>query len=196
MMMIWWPALWFYKNFCVKIIYMTELFNPKTVVAQLNSSPGLVVADFGCGGGYFTIEVAQVVGDNGKVFAIDVVPENLESIRSLAKIKGLNNIETRWANLEKTSTLDFNICDRVIIINLLFQVEKKLHYRIFEEAYNVLKKGGQLTVIDWKPESLLGPPKNTRLSLEEAITMAQKANFNFIKTLEIDDAHWCAIFQK
>ncbi|NLA08112.1 MAG: class I SAM-dependent methyltransferase [Parcubacteria group bacterium] len=175
---------------------MTELFNPKTVVAQLNISPGLVVADFGCGGGYFTIEVAQVVGDNGKVFAIDVVPENLESIRSLAKIKGLNNIETRWANLEKTSTLDFNICDRVIIINLLFQVEKKLHYRIFEEAYNVLKKGGQLTVIDWKPESLLGPPKNTRLSLEEAITMAQKANFNFIKTLEIDDAHWCAIFQK
>ncbi len=175
---------------------MNELFNPKSVVDQLNIPVGAVVADFGCGSGYFTLELARVVGDRGRVFAIDVIPENLESIRSLAKIKGLNNIETRWANLEKTSTLDAESCDWVIIANLLFQVDKKFHPIILKEAYNVLKKGGKMVVIDWKPESLLGPPKENRISLDEIIEKAAESNFVFIKTLEIDNTHWCVIFQK
>jgi len=175
---------------------MAEMFNPKIIVAQLNISPGAIVADFGCGSGYFTLEIAQVVGPQGKVFAIDVVPQELESVRSLAQIKGINNIETRWANLEKTSTLEPNSCDWVIISNLFFQVEENLRSRIIAEAYNILKKGGRAVIIDWKPESLLGPPKNQRLMMEKIIRMAQEQKLNFIRTLEIGNTHWCVILEK
>ncbi len=175
---------------------MAELFNPRRVVDQLNISTGSTVADFGCGSGYFTLEIARAVGEKGKVFAIDIVPETLESIRSLAKIRGLNNIETRWANLEKTSTLEPNSCDWVVMANLLFQIDKNLQPRIFEESFNVLKKSGKLVIIEWKPESLLGPPKEQRLSLNEIIEMANEQNFKFIRTVEISDTNWCAIFQK
>ena len=175
---------------------MAHIFDPKNLVAQLNLAPGSVVADFGSGSGILTLELAKAVGPEGKVFAVDVVSQQLESVKSLAQMRGINNIETRWANLEKTSTLDPNSCDWVIIANLLFQVEKKLQPRICEEAYKILKSEGKMVIIDWKPESTLGPPKENRLTIEEVKEMAQKKQFKFIHTLEIDDTHWCAIFQK
>jgi len=107
---------------------MAHIFDPKNLVAQLNLMPGSVVADFGSGSGILTLELAKAVGPEGKVFAVDVVPQQLESVKSLAQMRGINNLETRWANLEKTSTLDPNSCDWVIIANLLFQVEKNFSH--------------------------------------------------------------------
>ncbi|HOK20646.1 MAG TPA: class I SAM-dependent methyltransferase [Candidatus Paceibacterota bacterium] len=175
---------------------MAQIFNPKVLVSQLNIAPGATVADFGCGSGILTLELARAVGDEGKVFAIDVVPQQLESVKSLAQMRGVNNIETRWANLEKTSTLDSESCDWVIIANLLFQVEKKLRPNIIEEAYKILKPEGKLVVIDWKVDSTLGPPKENRLTLEEIQKITQSQHFKFVRTLEIADTHWCALFQK
>jgi|YelNatPaOPRAMG01_1025707.scaffolds.fasta_scaffold17383_6 ubiquinone/menaquinone biosynthesis C-methylase UbiE len=175
---------------------MPEMFNPKTVVLQLNISSGAVVADFGCGSGYFTLELAQAVGPQGKVFAIDVVPEQLESVRSLAQMRNLNNIETRWANLEKTSTLEKGSCDWVIAANLFFQIPKNLREKVLAEAYNVLKNGGKLVVIDWKPDSTLGPPKNDRIAEDEMMKLAASQKLKFYKKLEIGDTHWCLIFIK
>jgi len=175
---------------------MPEMFNPKTVVLQLNIFSGAVVADFGCGSGYFTLELAQAVGSQGKVFAIDVVPEQLESVRSLAQMRNFNNIETRWTNLEKTSTLDKESCDWVIAANLFFQIPKNSREKVLTEAHNVLKNNGKLVVIDWKPDSVLGPPKNDRIAEDEMTKLATKQKLKFYKKIEIGDTHWCLIFIK
>ena len=175
---------------------MPEMFNPKTVVLQLNIFSGAVVADFGCGSGYFTLELAQAVGSQGKVFAIDVVPEQLESVRSLAQMRNFNNIETRWTNLEKTSTLDKESCDWVIAANLFFQIPKNSREKVLTEAHNVLKNNGKLVVIDWKPNSVLGPPKNDRIAEDEMTKLATKQKLKFYKKIEIGDTHWCLIFIK
>lgn len=176
---------------------MPQLFNPRIVVVQLNITPGSVVADFGCGSGYFTLEIARVVGDRGKVFAIDVVSEQLESVRSLAQMNGLDHIiETRWANLEKTSTLEKNSCDWVIAANLFFQIPKELREKVLTEAHSILKSGGKFAVIDWKEDSPIGPPKDERLKKEEFIQLAGASNLKLFKEMAISDTHWCLIFIK
>ena len=76
------------------------LMNPDYIIENLNIKSGMTVADFGCGAGYFTIPIAKIVKNNGKVYAIDVLSSSLESVSSKAKLYGLLNIITIRANVE------------------------------------------------------------------------------------------------
>ena len=48
---------------------------PHEVMTALNLKPGEVIADIGAGSGYFTFRLSHSVGDNGKVYAVDVSPD-------------------------------------------------------------------------------------------------------------------------
>jgi len=174
---------------------MSSIFNPGEILDKIEVGAGIVSADFGCGSGYFVMELAKRVGEKGKVFAIDVVPQALESVRSLAKMKGFFNIETRWANLEKTSTLENESCDLIIASNLFFQVDKKFWDNIIEEIYKVLKVGGRVLVIDWDSKSVLGPPKENRVG-SDFIKDLFSEKFKVDKKIDISESHWGLIFTK
>ena len=55
-----------------------EMLPPEKTLIRLGLKQGDIVADIGCGIGYFTIPAANIVGDSGKVFAMDISPEMLE----------------------------------------------------------------------------------------------------------------------
>lgn len=171
------------------------MLNPSEVIEKIEINPGAIIADFGCGSGYFALELAKKTGDKGKVFAIDVLPTALESVRSLAKMRGISNIETRWANLEKTSTLDNDSCDLVLIANILFQIEKTHWLKIINEIERILKPDGQVLFIDWKSDSPLGPPKEHRVSQEKFVQVVGK-NLKFFRDFDLGDTHWGLIFKK
>lgn len=56
------------------------LQNPKRILEKY-VQPGMTILDLGCGTGYFTIEIARLLGDSGKVFAADVQKGMLEILR-------------------------------------------------------------------------------------------------------------------
>jgi ubiquinone/menaquinone biosynthesis C-methylase UbiE len=168
---------------------------PEEVIKQLNIRKNIQVADFGCGAGYFTIPLAKVV-EEGMVYAFDVMEQALESVRSRAKIQGLFNIETRRCNLENPSGsgLIINSIDLVVLANILFQSFKKLD--IIKEAKRVLKKGGEMVIIDWQPDKPMGPPKDLIVSKETIKKMAQAEGLIFKKEITVDVYHWGMIFSK
>ncbi|HZZ99287.1 MAG TPA: class I SAM-dependent methyltransferase, partial [Candidatus Paceibacterota bacterium] len=94
--------------------------NPEEVIRDFGIAPGMIIADFGCGAGHIGILAAQAVGENGKVTAVDIMEDKLDSIRVRAKASGLNNIETVRANLEVlgSSGLPDNSQDMVILANI------------------------------------------------------------------------------
>jgi ubiquinone/menaquinone biosynthesis C-methylase UbiE len=58
--------------------------------------PGITALDIGSGMGYFTIPIAEMVGENGKVIAVDLQPKMINSLIRRAKKAGVDNrIETR-----------------------------------------------------------------------------------------------------
>src|SRR5262245_19456340 len=59
----------------------------------LRVKPGQTVCDMGCGNGFYTFKLAQMVGDKGKVVAVDIQPEMLDLLRERAKEEGIRNIE-------------------------------------------------------------------------------------------------------
>lgn len=51
------------------------------LLAALHLKEGDVVADVGCGNGFYTFKFAPIVGDKGRVFAVDIQPEMLELLK-------------------------------------------------------------------------------------------------------------------
>src|SRR4030043_1824876 len=154
--------------------------HPEEIIRQFNIKRGMQVADFGCGAGYFTLSLAKVVSE-GKIYAFDVIEQALESVRSRAKIQGFLNIETKRCNLEifGSSGLTDNSVDLVLLANILFQSSDKA--AIIREGTRVLKKGGQMIIIDWQADQPMGPPKDLVISMDEMKQIAEKQGLIFKK---------------
>src|SRR5215469_6075145 len=67
---------------------------PQEVMDALGINSGNVVADVGAGEGYFTFHFAARVGPSGKVYAEDILDDQLEKIRARAEKQKLAQIET------------------------------------------------------------------------------------------------------
>jgi ubiquinone/menaquinone biosynthesis C-methylase UbiE len=79
----WWLAYTF-DNPLRRLIH-----NPKDMFAGYVKE-GMTVMDIGCGMGYFTIALAEIVGDSGRVIAVDLQQQMLDIMLKRATRKGLN----------------------------------------------------------------------------------------------------------
>lgn len=170
--------------------------NVDKIVSQLGIAPNMIIADFGSGHGFFSVAFGKKVGPSGQVFAVDVVPQTLEAVRSRAKLEGLFNVKLIRGNLEKPngSTLPSESCDLVFIANVLFQVSDKP--TLIDEAKRVLKIGGRLAVIEWKQSIALGPQQEFRLSQEELKNLILSKGFSEAKPIDAGSHHYGFIFKK
>jgi len=170
---------------------------PEETIEMFDLSPGMVVADFGCGSGHYAIAAAKRVGEHGRVYAIDVQKELLQSIKSTAEINHLKNIEIVWADLDlpQGSRLADNSLDFVIISNILFQAENK--EELAREASRVLKNNGKTAVIEWDAsDGKTGPAKEKRVTKEEAKKIFLERGFKLFREFQPGDNHYGLIFEK
>ncbi|HCJ45769.1 MAG: methyltransferase domain-containing protein [Candidatus Moranbacteria bacterium] len=171
--------------------------DPTVVVNQLKIEPGAIVADFGCGAGFFSFEFAKRVGDGGKVYALDVLPSALEVVTSGAKNYNLTNMVPKRVNLEKEngSGLSSNSVDWVVIKDILFQNQKK--NIIFTEVNRILKTGGHAVIMEWDPsESLVGPDKELRISKEALKTLVTDAHLTIEEEINVGGYHYAFLVRK
>jgi len=159
--------------------------------------PGMVVADFGCGSGHYTIAAAKRIGENGRVYALDIQKDLLQAMKSTAELNNLKNIEIIWADLDIPlgSRLADDSVDFVIISNILFQAENRR--QITEEALRILKNGGRVAVIEWDKEGgKAGPLLEKRIAKEEARNIFLEQGFKLEKEFQPGDNHYGLIFRK
>lgn len=157
----------------------------------------MTMADFGCGSGYYSLAAAKIVGDHGKVFAIDVQKDLLEAVKSNARLNNLNNIEFVWADLEipEGSRLTLESVDLVIISNILFQAGDRM--AVAKEAFRILKNKGRVAVIEWS-ESFgnLGPRPEDIIKKDECKKKFVEQGFILDKEFEPGEHHYGLIFIK
>ena len=72
--------------------------------------------DYGCGIGFNTIPASEIVGENGKVYALDIHPLAIKTIEKKIREKGLVNIDTI------ISDLDTKLPDKSVYIFLLYNI--------------------------------------------------------------------------
>jgi len=136
---------------------------PDEVLAQIPFENGGVVADIGAGTGYFSIPIARVVGQIGRVYAVDFQREMLEKIRhKLDTLGNSSNVELIEGDAART-TLPVQSCDIVFMANIWHELDD--HAAVLIEAARVLRPGGFLVIVDWRqdlPDSP-GPPTEHRV---------------------------------
>jgi 2-polyprenyl-3-methyl-5-hydroxy-6-metoxy-1,4-benzoquinol methylase len=65
----------------------------RTMLEQLRVKPGQTICDMGCGNGFYTLQLAEMVGGTGKVLAVDIQPQMLRILQARAAENQLQNVE-------------------------------------------------------------------------------------------------------
>ncbi len=82
------------------------MHDPRAICGR-NVREGMTVFEPGCAMGFFTLELARLVGSSGRVVAVDVQPGMLERLRRRARRAGLDDrIEARLATRDDMGVLD------------------------------------------------------------------------------------------
>ena len=171
---------------------------PAILTEQLGLETAKVVADLGCGGAaFFTLAAAKIVGDQGQVYAVDILKTVLSSADSKAKLHNLYNIKTVWSNIEVlgATIIPEGSVDYAFLVNTLFQ--SKQHEAIFQEAIRLLKPQGKILVIDWDKEVQgIGPAAEDRVDPELIRQIARDQGLSEIKNFRAGQYHFGMVFSK
>ena len=175
---------------------MTKFLNPSSLIAQTGLEQGQIVADLGCGSGFYSVPAAQMVGSSGAVFAVDVQESALAATVSTANQFGLKNIKIVKADLEKPlMDIGENSCDLVILGNILHQI--RAQEMLLKNVYKILKTGGKLLAIEWKQSAIpFGPKAESRIGKEKLESDFTKMGFKKSKEIDSDSYHYAMLFEK
>jgi len=132
-------------RFMALVLGMRDFFRPrKESLKEVGIKPGFYILEYGCGPGGYTIPTAQMVGEAGKIYALDMHPLAIQMVQSRAAKKKLTNIETI---LSDGAT---GLPDRSLDAALLYDVFHELAEpdKVLAELHRVLKPGGILSFND------------------------------------------------
>ncbi|MBU0999082.1 class I SAM-dependent methyltransferase [Patescibacteria group bacterium] len=152
-----------------------------------------IVADLGAGTGYYAIAAGALV-PKGKVYAIELQKDFLDTIKNRAKEAHLGNVEIILGNVEKLGGTRIGdvVADAVIASNVLFQVEDK--EKFIEEIKRILKPKGKVLLIDWSESSLMN--ETNVISKDKALEMFQKKDFVMDREIDAGEHHYGMILTK
>jgi len=120
---------------------------PDEILEALALQQGQKVADIGAGGGYFSLRLAEAVGKDGRLFAVDTNPKFVEFIKSSAGEKGLDNVET-VLTAEDNPTLPEKSIDLIFMRNVCHHLPNRVEY--FKKLKDALKPEGRIAIIEYR----------------------------------------------
>lgn len=146
---------------------------------------GMRAADLGCGMGYFSIAMAKIVGESGKVLSVDIQPEMLDVLRERAEKEGVAKcIATHLCDAQS-----LGVNEKVDFALAFWMVHETPDVSAFlRQVHGILEASGRL---------LLAEPKIhvTSVEFEETVAMATASGFRIVDSPEIFFSH-AAVFAK
>ncbi|MFC2043110.1 class I SAM-dependent methyltransferase [Chloroflexota bacterium] len=131
---------------------MTRFESPKILrLIGPYVNKGQVVVDLGCGWGYYTFALADLVGSEGKVYTVDLSKKCVRSIQKKANKGSYQNIEAHASTAANLSFIKDRSVDFVFANGLLCSMEQDRESAV-NEIKRILKPGGQAYI------SLGAPP--------------------------------------
>lgn len=173
---------------------------------------GMDVIDFGCGALYWTLPAAQIVGEEGMVYAIDVDKYVTETARETCKQQRISNLIPIRLKNDKMSSFDKQV-DFIMYYDVFHSMgptmERKIQANIelMKDFYRLTKSGGILTVAVFNeicsvqdavngPFTAKGRPKwfqvdyNKGLELYGVIDLIEGCGFKLIDTVTNAAVHF------
>lgn len=118
------------------------------IVETLGLRAGMSVADVGAGRGEWSIELARVVGPEGRVFATEIEEDRLDDITRAAKRAGLDNVRATRAEAADTG-LPEACCDAILLRHVYHHLTEP--EATLASLHAALRPGGLMAIIDFEP---------------------------------------------
>ncbi len=162
--------------------------NPERILNGIGLKNGMIFADIGCGGGFFALPAARIVGPAGRVYALDISQEAISAVSEGASKEGLHNIEAILGDAA-TVVLCKSCCDVVFFGIDLHDFADPA--RVLDNAQKALKSGGKLVDLDWKKTCIpFGPPEEIRFSEEKASQIIESAGLVITSVRDAGPYHY------
>jgi len=127
--------------------FFRRLFqNPKKIVGEYIKD-GDTVIDLGCGPGFFSIDMARMVGNSGRVYSVDLQKEMLEKVEKKAFNLGLSKqIFLHHCLQEKIGLNDDVKADFILAYYMVHETPD--HINFLKEVKSLLKSGGRFLLVE------------------------------------------------
>jgi len=162
------------------------------VIERSGIKRGMRVLEVGCGSGAFTTFAARVVGEEGKVYAVDIEPKMLKQLETKLnrpENQNIKNIKSIQSNAYKLP-FENDFFDLAFMITVLQEIPDR--HRALQEIKRVLRPGGVLAVTEFLPDpdyplksTTIKAVKRTGFALDEVIGNFWNYTVRFIKSSAI-----------
>jgi len=139
-----------------------DFFLPrKNILKEVGIKPGFHVLDYGCGPGSYIVPLAELVGESGKVYALDIHPLAIQKVQDIVSKKQLTNVESILSDCQ--TGLPDNTLDTVLLYAAFHHLSDP--EVVLKELYRVLKPDGILSFGDrhMKEKEIVAEVTNSRL---------------------------------
>jgi len=152
---------------------------PHEVIMALGLKEGEVVADIGAGSGYFAFRLAHHVGENGRIYAVDINPDMIVYMNRRIRDLQLRNVVTVLAVPDDPLLPDASV-DRFFICDTWHHIANQKQYLALMKK--MLRPGGQIIMIEFHKQELpVGPPVEMKVAREDLVRQMETNGFKLAK---------------
>jgi predicted methyltransferase len=168
---------------------------PDQVMDALRVAEGTTVADLGAGGGWFTMRLARRVGQNGRVYAVDVQRLMIEAIQRRVQREGLGNVTTVQGEYDDPKLPADARTDAVLIVDAFHEMEDPI--LLLKNVAKTLQPHGRIGIIDYREgEGGPGPDAAQRVPPAVVIAQAKAAGLTLVEEHKFLPYQYFLIFGK
>ncbi|HEV7281303.1 MAG TPA: methyltransferase domain-containing protein [Pirellulaceae bacterium] len=156
------------------------------LLTNLGLKPGMTVCDMGCGNGYYALKIAKLIGERGKVYAVDVQPEMLEFLLKRAKEENVDNIVTVQGKFHDPQ-LPPDSQDLILVVDVYHEFSHP--EQMLAGMRNALKADGLIALAEYRAEDPEVPIKPLHKMTKKQIVKEYQANGLYL-VKEFDRLPW------
>lgn len=164
---------------------------PHEVIQALRLNANAVVADVGSGTGYFSVRFAHMV-PKGRVYGVDIEPDMVKYLSERAKSMGLTNLIPVQAAPDDPRLPEK--VDLLIMVDTFHHVDNRAQY--FRKLHDSLKPDGRIAIIDFRMDSVDGPPKSARSTPDQIKAEMNALGYVFVQEHNFLPKQYFLIFEQ
>jgi ubiquinone/menaquinone biosynthesis C-methylase UbiE len=170
------------------------LYPPKRMLTKIGLIAGDVLLDVGAGSGYYAFPASEIVGEKGRVIAIDSEPVMIRELTRKAKEFGKKNVQVVQSR-EDDLGVPPGAGSIALLSTVLHEVEDKK--KILHLIKNALNERGRIAIVEFRKGALIfGPPNSVRIGKEEIERLLNDAGYRNIKITNVNLALYLTLAEK
>jgi ubiquinone/menaquinone biosynthesis C-methylase UbiE len=176
-----------------------DLIDADMFFKAVNLEPGMTVLDLACGAGKYTLAMARKMKISGRIIAVDLWEGGIASLRQSAEALQTVSIEPHVTDIRQKLPVPDATVDMCLMATVLHDIVHEGNpLPVLREIARILKPKGVLAVAEFKKQDgEPGPPKATRMRLEEVSALLLQVGFlRFSGVVELGPQIYFAQFRR